>query len=409
MNHYDVIIIGGGPAGCSAATLLAARGVRVILLEKSRMPRQKLCGEFIAAECFPTLNRLGVMERLLAAGAQKISTLSLVAWNGRHVEAPVSEVSNMPFALSLSRARFDEVLFERARRAGALCLERYSVKRCLYEAGRVCGVEAMSLADGKRVRFEASLVVDASGRSSRVSLSKGERIAGSRGSRPFALKAHMKGVEGIADQVELYFFPGGYGGLSAIEDGLANLCFITDERTLRSAGGDPLAVVRQTVQSNKVARERLSGAQSVGKWVSGGPLIFGRRRPGADVIAIGDAAGMIDPFTGTGIQIAVRSGELAAEAIIASLNSNSGGRASHDARRPGLIADVLSRYALGYEREFGKRMKIAGLLRVPAFSPGIASLFGRVLSASPWLARAVLRASRTGRGVEVQDDDGPAS
>jgi menaquinone-9 beta-reductase len=377
----------------------------VILLEKSRMPRQKLCGEFITPECFPTLNRLGVMERLLEAGAQKISQLSLVARNGRHVEAPMSEVSRMPYALSLSRARFDHMLFEGARRAGALCLERYSVKRCLYDAGRVSGVEAISVAHGNMVRFEAPLVVDASGRSSRVSLGKSDRVAGSRGSRPFALKVHMKGVEGIADQVELYFFRGGYGGLSAIEDGLANLCFITDEDTLKRAGGDPLSVLRQTVLSNSLARERLSGAQTVRKWVSGGPLVFGRRKPADDVIAIGDAAGMIDPFTGTGIQIALRSGELAAEAIIGSLNSNSGGRAPGDeAQKPGLIADVLSRYAERYEREFGKRMKIAGLLRVPAFSPGIASLFGRVLSASPWLARAVLRASRTGSDLEVHDD-----
>jgi len=400
MNPYDVIIIGGGPAGCSAAARLASSGLRVILLEKSRMPRQKLCGEFITSECFPTLERLGVMETLLAQGAQRINRLSLVAGNGRRVEAPVSEISDKAYALSLSRARFDHVLFESARQAGALCLERYSVKRCLYEGGRVSGVEAMSLADGKTLRFDATLVVDASGRGSRVSLSKSDRVGGSRGSRPFALKAHLKGVEGISDQVELYFFPGGYGGLSAIEDGLANLCFITDEGTLKRAGGDPLSVLRQTVLSNSLARERLAGAQAVGKWVSGGPLIFGRRTPAADVIAIGDAGGMIDPFTGTGIQIALRSGELAADAIIESLGSNLIGpglaRVPH---RMSTSRGVLSRYAERYELEFSKRMKVARFLRAPAFSPRMAGIFGRVLSASPRLARAVLRASRTGRGA----------
>ena len=108
MNPYDVIIVGGGPAGCSAAARLAASGVRVVLLEKSRMPRQKLCGEFITPECFPTLERLGVMGRLVAEGAQKINRLSLVALNGRRVEAPVSEISGKPYALSLSRARLDQ-------------------------------------------------------------------------------------------------------------------------------------------------------------------------------------------------------------------------------------------------------------------------------------------------------------
>jgi flavin-dependent dehydrogenase len=405
MKQFDVIIIGGGPAGCSTATRLAASGVRVLLLEKNRMPRQKLCGEFITPECFPTLNRLGVMERLLAAGAQKITQLSLVGWNGRHVEAPVSGISGKPYALSLSRARFDEVLFERAGRAGASCLERYSVKRCVYEGGRAAGVEARSLSGGKMFRFMAPLVVDASGRNSRVTTGRNERAAGTPGSRLFALKAHVNGVEGIAERVELYFFPGGYGGLSLIEGGLANLCFITDVATLKRAGGQPLKVVRETVLTNRLARERLAGAEAVSDWVSGGPLLFGPKRPATDVLAIGDAAGMIDPFTGTGIQIALRSGEIAADAIIDSLSSNPGRRVSgHSAPASSLTGDVRSRYTSRYELEFGKRMKIAGLLRVPAFSPRVASLFGRVLSASPRLARAVLRASRASRGDEPAEE-----
>jgi len=127
VNDYEVIIIGGGPAGSSAAAHLAVRGVRVLLLEKGRMPRQKLCGEFITPECFPTLNRLGVMDRILTAGAQKITQLSLIGSNGKRVEAPLSEMSDKSSALSLSRARFDEVLFNAMtadRRASKLCRSR---------------------------------------------------------------------------------------------------------------------------------------------------------------------------------------------------------------------------------------------------------------------------------------------
>ena len=423
MNDYEVIIIGGGPAGSSAAAHLAARGVRVVLLEKGRMPRQKLCGEFITPECFPTLNRLGVMDRILAAGAQEITWLSLIGSNGKRVEAPLSEISDKSSALSLSRARFDEVLFNAARQSGAVCLESHSVKRCMYDDGRATGVEAMSIAVGRTVTFHAPLVVDASGRNSRAMVGKNERTAGKRGSRLFALKAHLKGVEDIAGRVELYFFPGGYGGLSSIEDGLVNLCFITDETKLGAMDGKTASVMRQTVLRNPRANERLSGAEAVCKWVSAGPLVFGRRRLAqSGVIAIGDASGMIDPFTGTGIQIALRTGELAAEAIIGAMGSNLVASARKRESR-GFAADaldheaqsgedsapasrlegaVLARYAASYEREFGKRMKIAGLLRAPAFSPRIASLFGYVLSVSPWLARAVLRASRSGQEVQAQ-------
>ncbi|HTG13847.1 MAG TPA: FAD-dependent oxidoreductase [Blastocatellia bacterium] len=423
MNGYEVIIIGGGPAGSSAAAHLAARGVRVVLLEKGRMPRQKLCGEFITPECFPTLNRLGVMDRILIAGAQKITQLSLIGSNGKRVEAPLSEMSDKSSALGLSRARFDEVLFNAARQSGAVCLESHAVKRCLYDDGRPTGVEAMSIADGRTVTFYAPLVVDASGRNSRAMVGKHERTARKRGSRLFAMKAHLKGVEGIAGRVELYFFPGGYGGLSSIEDGLMNLCFITDEAKLGAMGGNAASVMRQTVLRNPLANERLSGAGEVRKWESAGPLVFGRRRLAqSGVIAIGDASGMIDPFTGTGIQIALRTGELAAEAIIEAMGSTPAASArptesrgfaadaahheDHNGKEPApassLEGAVLARYAESYEREFGKRMKIAGLLRAPAFSPRMASLFGYLLSVSPRLARGVLRASRSGREVQAR-------
>src|SRR5215208_3047737 len=114
MNSYDVIIIGGGPAGSAAAIGLAAHGIKVLVLEEKRMPREKLCGEFITPECFPTLKRLGVMDRMLAAGAQKITRLSLVVASGKSVHTPISEMSDeAAWAMSLSRARFDQILFDK--------------------------------------------------------------------------------------------------------------------------------------------------------------------------------------------------------------------------------------------------------------------------------------------------------
>ncbi|HVG19086.1 MAG TPA: NAD(P)/FAD-dependent oxidoreductase [Blastocatellia bacterium] len=427
MRNYDVIIIGGGPAGSSAATRLALRGVSVLVLEEKRMPREKLCGEFITPESFPTLNRLGVMDRMLAAGAQKITRLSLIVAGGKSVEAPISGMSDeATWAMSLSRARFDQVLFERAREAGADCMEGVAVKECLFENGTPRGVRAMSLAEGRTVEYESTLVIDASGRNSRLMLGRQERMAGRRGSRLYALKAHLRGVEGIGEQVELYFFPQGYGGLSLVEGGLVNLCFIANERTFRKAGGDASIIVEQTVMKNRPARERLMAAEVVGKWHSVGPLMFGRRRLSRNgIIAIGDASGMIDPFTGTGIQMALRTGEIAAEAIIESLNSTAGneeydgpshspdlnnpaikvrkkreasalGVSVSDRMRPALIQEAIGRYAARYDKEFGKRMAVAGLLRNAAFSPSTASFVAAILARMPGLALRVLRATRSG-------------
>lgn len=413
MSYYDAIIIGGGPAGSSAAISLAQRGACVLLLEEKRMPRGKLCGEFITPECFPSLERFGVMDRMLAAGAQKLTRVSLNTSSGKSVQTHISSISSgAPWAMSLSRARFDQVLTDRAREAGAECLEGFAVKSCHYENGLPSGVEAMSLADGNQVSFKARFIIDASGRNSRLMLGKRERVAGRRGTRLYALKAHLTGVEPVDESVEMFFFPEGYGGLARVEDDLVNLCFIVDERTLKTAGGDPARVIETSLMNNRLARDRLRDARVAGKWYSAGPLTFGRRRLARNgIIAIGDASGMIDPFTGTGIQIALRTGEMASEAICETLNPTEGAAAERGAavdpasstvapgdgsRADSIVDEVLARYAQRYESELDHRMRTAGLLRVAAFSPRTASLVAGVLTRAPRLAGLIFRATRSG-------------
>ncbi|HLG14583.1 MAG TPA: FAD-dependent monooxygenase [Blastocatellia bacterium] len=386
---YDVIVVGGGPGGSSAAICLAEQGLRVLVLEEKRMPREKLCGEFITSECLPTLSRLGVMDGVLAAGAERITRLALNVSSGPPVSARLDEISKSAgWALSLSRARFDQILFDRARDAGAECLERVAVRECSYDGATPDGVEAISLPAGRSLKFNAHFIVDASGRNSRLTVNRTERVAGSRGSRLYAMKAHLSGVEGIEDQVELHFFRQGYGGLSRVENGLVNLCFIAGERVVKEAGGAPLEVLRRTMMTSPLAGERLARAEVVGKWLTAGPLSFGKRRLSqSGVIAVGDASGMIDPFTGTGIQIALRTGELAADAIV-----------RHIANRgaDGLVQRVLASYAADYQAEFGNRIAVAGILRRVALTPGVANVAARILALVPAFAVHLLRATRAG-------------
>jgi flavin-dependent dehydrogenase len=405
MSRYDAIIIGGGPAGSSAAISLSQHGARVLVLEEKRMPRGKLCGEFITPECFPTLRRLGVMDRLVSAGAQRILRVSLIVASGKSVQTLVSGMSDeADWAMSLSRAVFDQILFDRARESGSTCLEGIAVSGCVFDDRGVGRVEALSLKEGARVSFEAPVIVDASGRNSRLMVDKRERVGGSHGSRLYALKAHFKGIEGINDQVELYFFPQGYGGLSRVEGGLVNLCFIVNERALKNAAGDPPKVVENTLMSNPVAQQRLRKAERVGKWHSAGPLTFGRRRLArGSVIAIGDASGMIDPFTGTGIQMALRTGEIAAEAIVKTMgrvqvNGTGEERLAGQPVQSTVLDSVLADYARRYEGEFHSRMRAAGLLRAAAFSPATASVVASVLTRIPRLTNLVMRATRSGNG-----------
>ena len=383
MNAHDVIIVGGGPAGSTAAALLAESGLRVLLLEEKRMPREKLCGGFITPECFPTLSRLRLIDNLLSAGAERIGRLSLFSASKR-IDAELAAISNKSgWAMSLSRGRFDQLLFERARSAGAECRERIAVRQCVYEHGVPRGVEGIDLVTGRVATFGASLVIDASGRQSRLMLNREERAAGKRGSRFYAMQGHFENVGGLSGRVELFLFAGGYGGLAPVENGLVNLCFITTEGAILNARGDYRKVVDETILTNASARERFAGARLAGQWHTAGPLAFGKRRLSRrGVMAIGDAAGMIDPFTGTGIQIALRSGELAAAAVVEAFES-----------RPN-AAEALKRYSSYYKAEFGPRMAVAGALRPVVFSPIATALTARVLSSIPALTSVLLRATR---------------
>ncbi len=136
MNNYDVIVIGAGPAGSSVSTLLAGSGWRVLLMEKSRFPREKLCGEFISPECLAFFERLGVRDRMLAARPQMISKMVLFAPNGRGIEMPLTWLTNGEAqALGLSRARMDAILLDRVREMGVEVREGFHVAPRLEHGG----------------------------------------------------------------------------------------------------------------------------------------------------------------------------------------------------------------------------------------------------------------------------------
>jgi flavin-dependent dehydrogenase len=393
---HDVIIVGGGPAGCACAILLAESGLRVLVLEAKHMPREKLCGEFIAPESFPTLNRLGILERVLDTG-QKLTRLTLCSSGGGLVDAKVCEVWGSGWAIGLSRARLDQILFERAREVGASCIEGISVKQCLGEKDSPAGVEGIQLEDGESCQFRGSVVIDGSGRNSRLTVDGAERRAGRFGSRLYALKVHLEPIAEVSDQVELYFFPDGYGGVSRVEDGLINLCFIANETIVKQAAGDPHRIVNQTILRNPRARVVLKGFRTVGKWHGAGPLKFGPRRLArAGIITIGDASGLIDPFTGSGIYVALRTGEIAAESIIEAVGKEPHGLSSNLDSGPRLVDQALQSYRRRYEQEIIKPMRAAAFLRRIAFSVWQSDVAASLMSKSPRLAQRVIRATQGG-------------
>jgi flavin-dependent dehydrogenase len=393
---YDVAIAGAGPAGTSAAIHLATSGARVLLVEQKRFPRTKLCGEFISPECLRHFERLEVTDQMLAAGGASITQTVFYSRKGRSLSVPSEWFGSNSSALGLSRAEMDQKLLERAKSLGVFVLEDGHASDLILNRGDVQGIRVRS--DGEIRACHALISIDATGRTRALA----RRVNGWRNPREtrrrprlIAFKAHLKNAQLAEGTCEIYSYPGGYGGLSGIEGGLSNFCFIASAEDVRRYGSDPDIVVRESVFKNPRAAGTLANAQRYTEWLSVSLERFGRHElvPARGLLTIGDAAAFIDPFTGSGMLMALESGEVAAQAITSHL----------ERLRKGASFEPLTReYRQRYARRFNSRLRICGLLRRVAFVPSLAEVAIRCFGASTHLRHKVACATRPSLELEEQ-------
>ena len=340
---------------------------------------------------------------MMAAGGECLTQTVFYSRAGRSVQVPSEWFDSQNAALGLSRAEMDHKLLERARTVGVDVLEETQVSGLMSEGQRVRGV----LLRSQDVVTEATapVVIDATGRTRAlarrlVGMQDGEQGGGpgnvieknkGRRTRPplVAFKAHFEDAQLAAGTCEIYFYPGGYGGLSSIEKGLSNLCFIAAARDVRACQADPEKVMKQVVAKNSRAAYSLANARVRGQWLAVSLESFGRQEPvPADgLLMIGDAAAFIDPFTGSGMLMALEGGELAAEVIMRHLPR----------LRTGAPFVALARdYHALYRQQFGSRLRICAMLRRAAFVPRLADAAIRLFGASERLRRALAQATRKG-------------
>ena len=393
-DTFDVAIAGAGPAGSSAAIHLATQGARVLLIEQKRFPRPKLCGEFISPECLRHFDRLGVADEMISAGAATLTQTIFYSRKGRSVDVPSAWFGTSERALGLSRAEMDHKLLERAKSAGVLVLEDTHASELILDRGRVRGLRLKCGSDTKD--RHALVTVDATGRTRALT-----RKLNGRGTpehtkryRLVAFKAHLDNARVADGACEIYFYPGGYGGLSSVEGGVSNFCFIASARDVRRFGSDPEAVIRERVLLNSRASYTLANAHARSEWLSVSLEGFGRRKlvPADGLITVGDAAAFIDPFSGSGMLIALESGELAAQTIINQLEG---------LRHNPSFEPLAREYRLAYGKKFDSRLRICSLLRRAAFVPSLAEAAIIFFGTSTRLRRKVARITRPAQNLET--------
>ena len=392
-NSFDVAIAGAGPAGSSTAIQLAIKGARVLLIEEKKFPRPKLCGEFISPECFAHFKRLGVMDQMSAAGGASLSETVFYSRRGNSLAVPSEWFKSGANALGLSRREMDQQLLERAKRVGVTVLEEAHAS-LVRQGADVHGVRVKT--EDTTQDYEALLTIDATGRTRALARHLDRPRANRRKHirSLVAFKVHLENARVAKGACEIYFYRRGYGGLSRVEGGVSNLCFIVAANDVRRCGSDPERVLREVVMKNSRANYTLAQARAISPWLSVSLESFGRRTlvPARGLITVGDAAAFIDPFTGSGMLMALESGEVAAEAItrhLPLLRLGSG------------FETLANSYRAEYSSRFQSRLRVSGLLRRAAFVPSLDEAAIFILGNSSRLRRKLARATRHSDNLEV--------
>lgn len=379
-SDQKIAIVGAGPAGASLAIRLAAKGHRVTLVERDKFPRHKLCGEFVSPETLAHFGDLGVLDAMLAIGGDRIAKTTFFALSGRSVAVRSDWFGAGSAALSISRARMDSVMLDRARGCGVDVREEVQAVGIETDGAFVKSVRIRN-ADGTRGTVDADVFIDATGRARQISRFAQKVLVEQAPAvvpRILGFKTHLSGAALERGNCEIYFFEGGYGGLSFVEDAAANHCFLVSADRYRAIGSVD-RFVEEVIFRNPRARETMSGATPKFDWLAVSVSGFGRfdLRPAANLFAVGDSAAFIDPFTGSGMLMAIESSALLADAL---------GSGAPD--------EVAAAYSTAYGRRFDRRLRVCRALRSVAFRPRLTSAAISLLGISRGILKSVAGATR---------------
>ena len=380
MPDVDVVVVGAGPAGAATAILLAERGFHVLVLDRARFPRPKICGEYLSPETLRILDRLGVLKAVDAAGARPLVGMRITAPGGTTIRGTYRAIGAWrPYrdhALALGRDVLDATLVDRVRALGVDLRERMRVSDVLVEGGRVTGVEAMS-AEARVHVFRAPLVVAADGRGSviarRLHLHRAHRL------QRMALATYVRGVRDCREVGEIFFDPPDYAILNPVAADRVNLSIVVplEDAAAWSHRLDDFFAAR--VRHLPHLSRRLAGAERIAPVQAMGPLAYEIAPPRiGGVLLVGDAAGFYDPLTGEGVFSALRGAELVAAVAADAL-------AAGDCSAGRLLA-----YERARQRAFAAKVRFTRALQFVAARRRLADLMAHVLTRRPALLDLLL-------------------
>lgn len=325
-SNYDIVIVGAGIAGSSSAIALAPEGYRILLLDRALFPRDKPCGEGIMPAGVQILAELGLLPDILARGGVKISGMRY--WNRQGVVAQ-GEFPPRPggasFGLVMRRYDLDNLLLERAASFSNVTVRQgFRVTEVVQEEAVVKGVGGYAVdTPNRREVFHAPLTIGADGCHSVFHTACGlTRTVLPR--KRFGVTGHLRGVEGMGSYIEVLPCPDGEIYVAPCGDGITLVAILVEKRAMQFFKGDLAGRYRDFLREVKGFGERIAKSELVPPVTAVGPLGFTIEpvyRSG--LLLIGDSAGFLDPITGEGMSLALKSVKAAVPLIIEAFSSGS--------------------------------------------------------------------------------------
>jgi flavin-dependent dehydrogenase len=327
-SEYDVIVIGGGPAGATAGALLASKGRKVLVLEKEKFPRYHV-GESLMPFCWYTLERLGVLNEMDSIAFTKKYSVQFVTPEG-HQSQPFYFFQHRDHPSSVTwqveRAEFDLMLLQNARAKGAEVREQTTVQRVIRnDSQQVIGVEA-SGPDGSTYSAFAPVTIDCSGRQQTATARDGWRIRDPHLNK-MAIWTYYKGATrdpGIdeGNTTVAYVQDRGWFWYIPMRNNLVSLGIVAEKDYLFSESKDPAEILKREIGRNAWIEDHLRTGEQVGEyWVTSEFSYRSRHCADNGLVLAGDAFAFLDPVFSSGVFLALKSGEMAADAVDTALSS----------------------------------------------------------------------------------------
>jgi geranylgeranyl reductase family protein len=326
-NTYDIIIVGAGPAGSTAGLFASKQGLNVLLVDKESFPRDKICGDALSGKSVTVLRELNLLEKtqnLPGAHIQSI-VFSSPSHSSFRLDLTKTSLKNIPKGFVIRRKNFDAFLFNEAKKAVTTTLENFTVTDLIIEGGFVRGIKGIENNTNYEMYYYGNLVFGADGYKSIVA-----RKCNLYDHDPkhwvVALRCYYRNVTDLTDQIELHYVDQvipGYFWIFPLEDGYANVGIGMLHDYIKRQHVELKKSLEDTIAS-EYFRNRFKNAEPMEKPIGWNLPVGSKRRKsyGNGFLLLGDAAGLIDPFTGEGIGNAMYSAKFAVQTAVGAVNKN---------------------------------------------------------------------------------------